>query len=323
MLDEMGTIAQHAAEVAAADEILPDGSKDSRDEKLPRLRSREVLASFFDEVLEFEMPILKTVISLTVRPGTMCREYIAGYRRRYSNPMRYAFLTATLMVIMYSFFDIDPSCMFGVTSPTVNKTSLTGPDGEDLLADPAPGTQGDSLQDPLEETDAAPETSPPDNPQLSEEEIARRERIRAAMDPVRMQKELTGVVNANLHWLSFFTLPFIAAAMRLLVFRKAGLNFAEHYAFVLFVWGHTYLFDAFAAVTFLHSAGAWGFAFIGVVAFIYECWAAKQFYQQTLWVIIPKMVGIIIFSSICSSCIGGGSAMIWFVWRVWDLGVFA
>lgn len=43
---------------------------------------------------------MRTFIGLSTHPGQVAREYIAGHRRRYTNPLKYAFLTATLYALV-------------------------------------------------------------------------------------------------------------------------------------------------------------------------------------------------------------------------------
>ena len=62
----------------------------------------EVYSGFFD----FESPFLKTLITLTVNPGKVYREYIDGARKRYFSPVRYSLWLMTLMVGAAAFFDV-------------------------------------------------------------------------------------------------------------------------------------------------------------------------------------------------------------------------
>ncbi len=51
-------------------------------------------------VTEVDGPFLKTLISLTVRPGTVVKEYLSGKRRRYVNPLKYSFLMGAFAVLV-------------------------------------------------------------------------------------------------------------------------------------------------------------------------------------------------------------------------------
>ena len=56
-------------------------------------------------IVQFESPFLKTLWGLTIRPGQTCREYLAGRRVSYANPLKYAFWLLTLLLITAAGFD--------------------------------------------------------------------------------------------------------------------------------------------------------------------------------------------------------------------------
>ena len=43
-----------------------------------RLNTREVLRDFFGRILNLESSFLRTLVGLTLRPGTVCSEYVEG-----------------------------------------------------------------------------------------------------------------------------------------------------------------------------------------------------------------------------------------------------
>ena len=74
-----------------------------------RLNFRSLAASFIGHLIELDAPIFRTAGRLTVAPGAVCRDYIRGRRIRYTNPLKYAFLTTTLFVAVVLLFEIHVS----------------------------------------------------------------------------------------------------------------------------------------------------------------------------------------------------------------------
>lgn len=77
-----------------------------------RLQMRSLLSTIFDDMLELDLPIIRTVIDLTLRPGQACLEYIRGKRKKYSNPLRYFFIMIALFTIASLTSDMDPTRLF-------------------------------------------------------------------------------------------------------------------------------------------------------------------------------------------------------------------
>jgi hypothetical protein len=61
-----------------------------------RLVVRDVLTEFCEHLLDFDSAFLRTFAGLTVRPGGVCRDYVAGRRKRYMNPFGYLLLSGTV-----------------------------------------------------------------------------------------------------------------------------------------------------------------------------------------------------------------------------------
>jgi hypothetical protein len=78
-----------------------------------RLSLPRALGEVGERLLEFDFAFARTFAGLCRRPATVVNEYIAGRRREYSNPFRYAFVITTLSVIAINLLDID------VTAPGV------------------------------------------------------------------------------------------------------------------------------------------------------------------------------------------------------------
>lgn len=57
---------------------------------------RELIATIFN----LESSLWRTLIGLTLRPGKVAREYVAGRRRSYFNPLKYLLVTAGTMALL-------------------------------------------------------------------------------------------------------------------------------------------------------------------------------------------------------------------------------
>ena len=59
---------------------------------------RQIVRDFFDDVLDLDTRLLRSIRPLLLRPGLLTREYLAGRRARYAPPLR-LFLLATLLFV--------------------------------------------------------------------------------------------------------------------------------------------------------------------------------------------------------------------------------
>jgi hypothetical protein len=64
------------------------------------LEIRTLARDFLERQLSLEGGLTRTVVDLTIRPGPMIRDYLAGKRQRYMNPVAYTLLSATLYVLL-------------------------------------------------------------------------------------------------------------------------------------------------------------------------------------------------------------------------------
>ena len=72
-----------------------------QDSRAGRLKFREILANVADELFKLDLPIARTVIDLTWRPGHVASAYVAGRRQTYTNPLKYCLLlTAASLLVM-------------------------------------------------------------------------------------------------------------------------------------------------------------------------------------------------------------------------------
>lgn len=98
--------------------------------------SRYTIAVFFTEMFviftNVDRGLWKTIVDLTVRPGTVVQGYWAGKTRTYFNPFRYAFVMATLsalITISSGVYDKQMSEMateqtFGAIDPTATPEEI-------------------------------------------------------------------------------------------------------------------------------------------------------------------------------------------------------
>ncbi len=63
------------------------------------LRLRTLVRDFLQRKLSLEGGLARTLVDLTLRPGTMIRDYVGGRRQRYINPVGYLFLAAGLYLV--------------------------------------------------------------------------------------------------------------------------------------------------------------------------------------------------------------------------------
>ncbi len=274
---------------------LREHHRAKREERLPRLRSRDVVRSFLNDVLELDLPILRTVVDLTIRPGRLCRAYIDGYRWRYSNPLRYAFLMSAVMALVYTLLGTSPSA--AIDRIVEDSRPVRAVDEQ------APGAAGEVT--PTDDEPAADQTSTEIKTVEDDTQRAERERLRRSFED-RLQWSVE-TIRANLHYIAFFMLPIVALMLRIF-FRKAQLNFAEHYAFTLFVWGHGFLLTAAFGVIGLPETLT-GFSIASVISLGYQTWAIRQFYGESWIHSTIKIIILTILHTAFSGCLGSILAM--------------
>jgi hypothetical protein len=72
-----------------------------QDNSISRLSVRRLFRYLVEDLFRLESPLLRTVVELSYRPGTVAVRYVRGHRRRYTNPLKYCLLAAALSVITY------------------------------------------------------------------------------------------------------------------------------------------------------------------------------------------------------------------------------
>lgn len=68
--------------------------------QLKRLRLADLLRTLGGVLFDLDGPLCRTLRDFTSRPGDACRDYLAGARRRYFNPLKYLFWVVTLYLLI-------------------------------------------------------------------------------------------------------------------------------------------------------------------------------------------------------------------------------
>ncbi|MBL4752113.1 MAG: DUF3667 domain-containing protein [Flavobacteriales bacterium] len=66
-----------------------------------RLVAKDLFLDFMDNVLDLQVPLLRTLKELSVRPGKMCHNYVQGIRKPYYQPFKYYLLTVAIFYIVF------------------------------------------------------------------------------------------------------------------------------------------------------------------------------------------------------------------------------
>ncbi|MCB1588945.1 MAG: DUF3667 domain-containing protein [Xanthomonadales bacterium] len=74
-----------------------------------RLSLRQVIDDLFSEFSSWDSRLPRTLRRLTVDPGGLCRDYVAGQRVGYVAPLRYLLLALALSVLSNWWLDFDPA----------------------------------------------------------------------------------------------------------------------------------------------------------------------------------------------------------------------
>lgn len=71
-----------------------------------RISFLRVLTDALDTLVSLDSKVVRTFTGLTRNPGRVAREYVEGRRSTYVNPIKYAFFTTTLFLLVVHLFDI-------------------------------------------------------------------------------------------------------------------------------------------------------------------------------------------------------------------------
>jgi len=92
-----------------------------------------LVSHFFKDITHFDGKFFSTIKYLYTKPGFLSKEYMAGRRASYVNPVRlYVFTSAFFFLLFFSFFKIDKKA--GISDITVNGKSFKQIEAMDSLA---------------------------------------------------------------------------------------------------------------------------------------------------------------------------------------------
>ncbi len=193
-----------------------------------RLKVGQIAGHLMDEFLKFDLPFIKTIWQLTIRPGQVCLEYTAGYRKRYSNPFRFCLIMCAAYLYLISVFGI-------------RYVKFLVPVGG--------------------------------------QPITEESRTRF----VELLEQLPVFAQNHLNTFIFLALPVVALVLKLFS-RWSNRNFAEHYVFILFVYGQRMIFAMMLIpLAMIYDTSVMRTAVISM-SLVYLTWGAKVFYR-TNWII--------------------------------------
>jgi hypothetical protein len=220
-----------------------------------RLTLRSV-AGHMAEAFDVNRGLLFTALQLSRHPGTAIRAYVDGQTVRFTNPVKYFLILATLTTLAY------------VASGAAAQME------SEMIAGAAHGSPNEV-------------------------------RLNEALG------EAATVVRTYMNLVMAASVPFAALATRVL-FRRAGMNIAEHAVFNLYAYAHTSLLFI-AAILLGTAAGVSYETSTGVYLLLtaaYVGWAAQGFFQMRLVpALLRSAVAMFLTSAVYSACVITGVAV--------------
>jgi len=86
--------------------LLSDYCGDCGQKKAQRISFSLLLQIMQRGIIEFKSPFIVTFLALFINPGKVYREYLAGRRATYFNPMRYAFWLLTFSMFIAAYLNV-------------------------------------------------------------------------------------------------------------------------------------------------------------------------------------------------------------------------
>lgn len=91
-----------------------------------RITVRTLIEDFSSKWLGWDNKFLRTVKGLTITPGKVIKSYIKGNRVSYVGPLGYTFLTTAIMILLYSWFNVDVKELLRSSQEAFGNTSSEG-----------------------------------------------------------------------------------------------------------------------------------------------------------------------------------------------------
>jgi Protein of unknown function (DUF3667) len=279
-----------------------------------------LLTHVFNDLTHFDGKFFTTLKDLLFKPGFLSKEYIAGRRVSYLNPVKmYVFTSAIFFLLFFSFFYSDKDTdiitikdINGKTMAEINKMDSTSfaaftahiNKEDDKPAVPMTRQEFEKYKDTAifgsgiriggtryrskaQYDSMLASSAKKDNwiqQQIVYKLIAISEKYKN--DPNQIVKAFKSTLIHSIPQMLFISLPLLALLLKLLYIRRKQFYYVSHGIFSL----HLYIF-LFIAMLFLFSISElnnhlhWGilsfiFAMLIVGLIVYEYLALKNFYQQ-------------------------------------------
>jgi hypothetical protein len=276
-----------------------------------------LISHFFYDITHFDGSFFRTVGKLITRPGVLSREYIAGRRASYLNPIRmYVFTSALFFIIFYSVFSVknlgaSSDAAAGFDSTFINSSTrdvaLKGAtndrdsaeilEGFDVLKKTPLGN--DSLRykslffsgpRSRESYDSLQRSLPPEK---RDSWLKRKLNYRAIDINKRYQKnerefwkDLLDVFIHSFPYLLFLSLPLYALFLKLLYIRRKQFFYTDHGIFLIHLYIFTFivLLALFGLMKLDDAFDTSLFNWIQFLLILFGIWytvaAMRNFYRQ-------------------------------------------
>ncbi|HEY4039702.1 MAG TPA: DUF3667 domain-containing protein [Burkholderiaceae bacterium] len=253
-----------------------------------------------------EGKLWRTLALLTLKPGRLTTEYLAGRRQRYIVPFR-LYLTASFLFFV----------SLQLSGPDrVRIVTVSGDGDVQVVASPP----AEHRSDPGHEQDAAIEAlkNPRVIRELEAEGFADCMRpaahcplwkrwsapafVKLQRDPGHFIERFSERWRHSLSYAMFCLLP-IFAALLALAYRKRRMYYGEHLVFSLHVHSFWFLLGVLTTVLLPDSAGG----LFPAIAFGYGMWALQRVYGGRLWATVLR--GLVV-TTVYSLIIGIGAALL-------------
>lgn len=269
----------------------------------PRETFLELTHHFFADITHYDSKFFKSIKDLLLKPGFLTREYIAGRRAAYLNPVRmYVFISFVFFLVIFAFssdFNVNTPDVPGGRNP-VNTANAGRLITDSLIhkndLDSATGLQ---LRSTIDSTIVAEKQAGEDMTRFNS--VKAFDSAQAALPPARrMTGVLRYIVRKKISWnekygnrtreviiekiehnipkMMFVLLPFFALLLRMFYNGKKYF-YADHIIFSLHI--HSFIFllllVSLALDHFLHTH-FFGFSFL--LTFVYFIFALKKAYKE-------------------------------------------
>lgn len=301
------------------------------------------IQDFFGNHFGFDTKFFRSVLPLLFRPGFLSREYSAGRRVRYINPLRlYIFSSILFFLVAWS---LTPSNFFHFDEPAHSTQSvklkpavknLTAAEQQEIRDNPyltaqqkqtlmggvaaGPAQSGDTGTARGAQTGITPEwnntskltlTTPDSNSNMVNISILGR---KINMPKTELEAKVTQAIRNYLPKLMFVFLPLVALLLKIFYWRS-GRYYMEHLIFALH--NHAFIFTTMLVMVLASLLGKyahWATApahyfnvILGWYIVIYVFLAMRHYYRQSFWMTLGKylLIGFIYWLALLGVLITG------------------